>query len=313
MIAVIGKRWDGSSLGDLGEIASLSLQGSLSSPATNATLKIVPQHRQITVHSIQVLYEERELFSGTVDFQRERIDDSGHTLHLEGRSTGGLLLDNEAPPGNLWGATLSSVFARHIAPYGFLLRQSQRGRRLPQFVIPKGMSEWEVFLRCTQRLYGTTPFVLGQQVYTEKREWSERFVLSNTGEGIPYTALEECFVPYHMLSSVSVRNAEGEYTTTVRSHTAQRQGVLRRRYHIPTTEYIDHPRLTAHQRIQKGLYQSRLWKVTLPQILPVQVGDGVSLVDRHLTKRGLIVHSFEHTASANGFFTTLVLRENQYR
>lgn len=297
-------------------VRSLLLAGSTESPAISCRVELVEKdglHSPAPFHTLEVRRGNTSLFFGRVDKQQMTHNQQGNVLLLEARSLGGLLLDNEAQPGTLWGARLSTMFQRHISPYGLYLSGRGDARRLAVFTVYKGMSQWEVFSRFTKRLYGLKPFVIGTSVYLTPPEWRRELVISNTSQdpaAVPFTSLRHTFTPYEIISDISLRNQDGFYTANVKNQQAEWYDIQRQRYHIPSTEFVDNPRLDAHQRLQESLFRSEEWEVTLPELLPLQPGMGASIEDELLEKSGLMLHRWRQSYSDKGSLTTITLRQH---
>lgn len=293
----------------LGNVLSLTLVGSLESPAVSARIILAQEQEPSLPERLDISREDTLLFSGAVDAFHYTTSSSGRLLTIEARSPGALLLDNEAKPTTLWGATLGTIFSRYCAPYGFSLLQGTQSHSLPLFSIYKGSSCWEVLCRFSALLSDEVPFVRGTQVFLGSTPVEKPLMFSTDGtQGIPYTALRHTQTPYNILSDITLRGEDGSYRTRIVNPTAVSAGIRRSRYHIPASEWQDNPVRNAHQRLGESLSRSEEWVLTLPGILPVSVGQPATLLDGGASLSRLVIQRWEQQVSSAGLFTVVTLR-----
>lgn len=296
-----------------GRLLELELEGSLESPAVSLSATLQCDEAIDGFGEIRLSDERRTVFSGRCDESRTVLGGEGLLLHLEARSRGALLLDNEAQPVTLWGANLSTIFRRHIAPYGFGLSGGTGGGTLAVFPVQRGMSEWEAFAGFCRRITGVSPWVRGEMVLAEKPVYGNvRLVISNEGEGIPFTELERVLRPYRMLSKVVLRDENKLYSSSVSNSATAYYGVSRRRYVTPSTEFEDNPGLDANQRIRRSMWEAEEWEASIPQLVAVAAGDGVEVRQKGFSKAGLLVNRWQWRMGAQGGVTRLWLKRADY-
>lgn len=296
-----------------GRLLELELEGSLESPAVSLSATLQCDEAIDGFGEVRLTDESRTVFSGRCDESRTVLGGEGLLLRLEARSRGALLLDNEAQPVTLWGANLSTIFRRHVAPYGFGLSGGTGGGTLAVFPVQKGMSEWEVFAGFCRRITGASPWVRGEMVMAEGPAYgSPRLVISNEGEGVPFTELERVLSPYRMLSKVVLRDEYKLYSSSVSNSAAVYYGVSRKRYVTPSTEFEDNPGLDANQRIRCSMWEAEEWAVTIPLLIEVAAGDGVEIRQKGFSKTRLLVNRWQWQLGAQGGFTRLWARRAEH-
>jgi len=296
----------------LGGGVSLEVGESLDSPAQ--TMEGVFPITQVPgkLGAVRVYSGSSLLFQGNTDRQQVAYSGAGLALSLEARSKGAFLLDNEALPSMLTNVRLTTIFNRFIAPYGFLCYNPNPSFCLASYTIRKDMSEWEVLDGFTRRAWGITPYVRGDQVIIDRPRSSAILTFSNTGDGVPFSRLEHTYTPYKMVSQVVIRDALGGYTAQVTNSSAGYHGVRRKRYVIPTNEFVDEPGLDANARIRRSMLDSEGVSVTCPGLVAAFAGQQARVVDDTLQLYNLLVGAVTWRQGAQGVVTTLKLVSSVY-
>lgn len=196
--------------------------------------------------------DSRLVFDGIVDEQLVKVSDKGCILELSGRSVATFLLDNEAMPQTYCMPSLRTIFERHVKPYGFLGYKGSDSSFSGEFVVKKGMSEWEVLCTFCEQFLGVVPRITaGKIIDVTQQETTYPITFSNHDEGIKYTAISEENNPYKLISQVNVRTSkDGSYKTKFTNDLALRLGVTREIY-IDSMEDIT-PAITAKRIIDEG-------------------------------------------------------------
>ncbi|MDR2933077.1 MAG: hypothetical protein LBV27_08225, partial [Oscillospiraceae bacterium] len=140
-------------------LLSLEMTGSLSSPAVGLSASFLCSGPPGEIARAHVNKDGRPLFAGKVDTQRVTFGEKGVSVHVECRSAGGVLLDNEALPHAYFNCDLKTLFSRCVAPYGFRLADSANDKTLALYTVRKGLSQWDAFCGFAERIYGVTPWV----------------------------------------------------------------------------------------------------------------------------------------------------------
>lgn len=121
----------------------------------------------------------------TDDWKVTRAD--GNFLTLTARSRAALLLDNEAIPQTYCMPSLSTIFQRHIQPYGFTGFRGSKKIFCGALSVTKGMSEWQAAEQFCRQFLHVTPRIQ-DGVFDASGEIPSGQISFGTG-GVPYSAL----------------------------------------------------------------------------------------------------------------------------
>ena len=287
----------------------MELVRSLDSPAANISISFAMDRRPHDFLSVSVSSGMNILFDGRVDEQSFSLSSSGSVLTLEARDRGAGLLDNEAMPQTLWGANLTTMFARLIRPYGFELRSAFPSRTLPEFTIGRGVSEWDAFVSFVTLLHGVKAHIEGRYAAIGRPAPGARIVFTNLrAGGAAFSSLSHRRIPYRMISRIFLRDGEGLYSSSVRNPAAQTHGVSRTRHIIPPTEFAENPALNAKLRIRRAQYLSDETIVRCPGLIFARPGQEASVEDAIFPQQNLMVDTIRHLVSNAGMSTELTLR-----
>lgn len=107
-----------------------------------------------------LLYDQGQgIFRGVVDEQNTRLTSDGLFVELICRSQEALLLDNEAEPQPIRGASLESLRARLLEPLGFTQVIGGPEALRGELAVEKGSSVWQVLAGFCRECFGTVPYV----------------------------------------------------------------------------------------------------------------------------------------------------------
>lgn len=143
----------------LGEPKEAVLSYDAAAPADQ--LKAVFPADRIWEELVEVLaYEAGQgVFRGVVDEQNTRLTPDGLFVELICRSREALLLDNEAEPRSIRGASLESLRAKLLEPLGFTKVTGGQEALRGELAVEKGSSVWQVLARFCGECFGTEPYV----------------------------------------------------------------------------------------------------------------------------------------------------------
>lgn len=264
--------------------------------------------RRVRVHAGETL-----LFEGAPDIKRDTISAKGAVTELEARSDAAALLDNQARPGQMTNPTAETVFKQTIAPYGFRLLMPEQEVALPFYTVYAGTSEWAAFAGFARRVYRVTPYVNGRMVVIRRPGFNgEPLRISNTGEGVPFSALMREQKPYNMLSAVILRGEDGAYASVMNNPAAISRGITRRRFVTPPNEFVNDMRFDADRRLRKSTFDAEAITAELPGIHTPELGADASVEDISLRAMGLLVAKREIILDERGVFTRLTLQNALY-
>ena len=189
--------------------------------------KPLPELREWKVYD----NEEKLLFGGMVDRQKLQLEADGCVLQLTARSKACLLLDNEAKPQTYVNPSLSTLFANHGAPYGLQKAVGKSSGFYWTYVIPKGISEWQVFWDFSLYCLGIEPTVTPDGILDVTGKEPKGVLLFSNSKGIAYTSLTHDYAPCKQLSQLWLQGALGEgYNHSMVDLSAVRRGICRGRY-----------------------------------------------------------------------------------
>jgi hypothetical protein len=293
----------------LDNITSAVIEYGLDTPAGSLDLTAVTDKIPPMMKSVRLYRDGVKVFDGLIDRQVSSYSSKGKFLTVEARTIGGMLLDNEASPRTLWNVPMSAIYKAFAMPYGLGFRCSG-DRRLSQFTVSKGWSEWDVMTAFCSRAYDITPYVDKNNVIrVERLQNSEPIII---GDGVnPFISFEREFVPYNVISKVVLRDENGFYDTAV--HNSGARGIRRKRYVIPPDEYADDLALDPNQRITRSMLNMETVTVRLPRYTDVNIGQPVRPTVGGAVIHNIVADTVTHSIGAQGEITTLKLVNGVYR
>jgi hypothetical protein len=282
-----------------------ALSATLDSPALSLTATFHSDHHLGELEEVEIRRGNNFLFRGMIDEQETAINHKGRRVLLEARSRAALLLDNEALPHSYADVGLTTIFDRHIAPYGFSLAGKVPAARLPLYTVAKGMSEWEALEEFTLRAMGVRPTIQGDLVHLGYPVGGGILAIGEGGH--PYTSLSLTYSPYQILSQILIRDDRGGYTSGVESAEAISRGIRRKRYQIPSGEFAASALPDADRRLRQSHADALSATATLPGIVEVELGWNAILREPGFEGYALYVSGFTYRLGAAGAFTEVQL------
>lgn len=251
------------------------------------------------------------LFTGIVDRQRQRIGAAGQTVALECRSIGALLLDNEAIPRTHYYARLSDIVRSHAAEFGI---KGVRGDDpfLSRYAVTKGFSVWRAVSLFCRRALGRSPRVMEDGYLDTRAPVGGRVEVSNRlDSGQRYVQVVSDTDRCEVLSCVKAQTSGSYYGAAVAN--ADARGVRRTRLIVPAAEWANLPRQSAQELVRQSMHRKRRVAVTLPGLVPWDIGDLATLCDEPFAGLTLTVGELEYRVNEGGLVTTAVLYDGTYR
>lgn len=296
-----------------GNIASLRITHSFSSPAGSMSAALPCSHSPGELRGAEIHHAGRLLFSGEMDEQALSLSGSGNLLSLEARTRGALLLDNEAIPRTYQNLSLQALFGICAAPYGFTLRCPLKTIVMGEFTVGKGMSEWEALRSFSLRCYGISPFLQGNDtVVVDRPAFGNTFTLTNSGTGVRFLMLEYRNNRCAPISRILFRDETGRYESALYHPAVERLGIVRKRYVIPADEFLDQYRMDAVQRIHRSLWENEEILALAPGFLDIRPGQGARVRHQGMTFEGFYLEEATYSADKGGVFTKLSLRRSAH-
>ncbi len=312
MLKLTATGWDGARV-TLESPLSLTLRKNEGLPCDELTAVFCCEKPLGELALATLCYRDTTLFSGLVDRQTHTVGAGGQTVALECRSTGALLLDNEATPRTHYYAKLSDIVRIHASDYGI---KGVRGDDpyLSRYAVTKGFSVWRTVSLFCRRTLGRTPRVTDDgyiDTGTEAGEGKSIKSLSNRADGAQrYVRIVSETNRCEVLSCIKAQTHNGYYGTTVNNPDAR--GVRRTRLIVPSAEWANLPRQSAREFIRLSMQKKRQTTVVMPGMVPWSIGDEAVLCDEPFFGQRLCVGELEYRLDENGLFTTAVLTDEEY-
>lgn len=219
---------------NLGFSLNVNINKSLDAPADELVVTFPLTEKIKELKTIEVFNEKKErIFSGIIDLQKFFYKTSGSYLSLTARNSVSLLLDNEALPCTYTLPSLEIIFKNHVRPYGFNNFLGNNKVFAKEFIVTKGMSEYEVLEYFCIRYLGVCPRFLNDSILDATGDYKKsNIIFSNEISGtIRYCSLCENIKRYKQYSQLYIKAGEdSSYSLNVKNEKAFNKGILRKRY-----------------------------------------------------------------------------------
>lgn len=219
---------------DLGFSLEVNINKSLDAPADELVVTFPLTEKIKELKTIEVFNEKKErIFSGAIDLQKFFYKTSGSFLSLTARNSISLLLDNEALPCTYTLPSLEIIFKNHVKPYGFTSFLGNNKVFAKEFIVTKGMSEYEVLENFCTGYLGVYPKFLNDSILDATGSYKKsNIILSNEISGaIKYSSLCENIKRYKQYSQLYIKAGDDtNYSLNVKNESAFNKGILRKRY-----------------------------------------------------------------------------------
>lgn len=263
--------------------------------------KELPELKKIYAYSEDVL-----MFEGFIDEQKVICDNRGVLLEISARSRVSLLLDNEAFPQTYNKPSLSTIFSRHIEPYGFTKYYGDTTSFADQFIVSKGMSEWDVLKKFCNTYLGVNPVFMrdgslnatGSQIRDTKR-----ILISNSKNGLKYNDISKIINRYGVISKVILKSSKTSgYTSSLSDKNLIDKGIIATRFYDITSASIS-PQVCADSIISNSKKNMYIYKANCIGCHLQEIGSKVYIDDKYfnlendmtLIKIKYILNSFGET------------------
>ncbi len=260
---------------------------------------------------VTVTREGKCIFEGIVDEQNLIIND-GTVTELIARSKVAVLLDNEAQPRTFSDPSAELMFRYYAKPLGFVSFRGEDRVRNGEYKVQKGSSCYTALKDFCLKVYGKAPEVVGETLIFGDNASKESLVLSDSGEGIPYTELKYSTRRYKLISKVLAKTeVRGGYTTVVGNFLAADKRVKRDRY-LNATLYSSTPLQDAYTAIASSNREYNSVTAICPLCLVDSLSKDVTIQSRHLKNSDVFsVKEIKYTLSSEGESTRLTLRRRE--
>ena len=296
---------------DLGTPLEVTLNQAEDIPADDLELKFLCCGKIRELKELYVIKNNKNIFSGIVDAQKVSIDSSGIFLNLISRSKVALLLDNEAIPQTYYVPSLLNIFNRHIKPYGFDFIIGDMRTFSNEFIVSKGMSEWEVLESfCADYLRVYPKINYDGTINATGKFMGNNILFSNVKSGVHYSGIYENLNRYEIYSEVDVKaTSVDSYSTIVKNDDVINKGISRRRL-LNASNNVKTPALCGELLISKSIKNSYSICLNCPGNLDIHIGDKASLYDPILLNiDNLVVSEIKYTLNKKGENTKVILKK----
>lgn len=299
---------------DLGNPISVRINKSDDAPADDLYVVFYYEDFIEELKYIKVYCGDDIIFDGILDEQIVDITSSGKLFKIYARSTAALLIDNSALPQSYSNTSLEIIFNRHIKPYGFTKFVGNNKLFSKEFIVYKGMSEWDVLEKfCTMFLY-TKPRISSNGTINAsgKFDESKNVYLNNFNGQTKYKSISKNIKRYNKISEVFVRaGKESSYSIKAVDEYAIKFGVKRRRY-LNLYDNTNIPVNYAQLVINDANKKSSEIKVSCVGMVNTDIGCMVTIEDKLLGKlENLHISKIKYSMDAFGEVTELTMYEEK--
>ena len=297
---------------ELGSPLVVTLNMAEGVPADDLEISVPCSRKTQELKEISLEKNGKNIFSGIVDSQKFSIDASGAVLNIVARSRAACLLDNEAMPQTYCVPSLLNIFNRHVKPYGFANISGDMRTFSNEFVVSKGMSEWEVLENFCINYLKVYPRINQDGAINATGNFvSSDIIFSNDGHGIRYSAVYENLKRHELFSEVAFKATTlGAYSTVVKNTSAINRGIVRRRL-LNAANSAKTPLACGEMMLANSDKKSYEICVFCPEFLSVNIGDNATVCDNILGNiPNLVVSELKYVLGKSGEYTRVVLRKN---
>lgn len=289
----------------------ITMNKALNIPADDLEISFLFSGKMKELKEFYIEKDNKKIFSGIVDTQKISIDNSGIFLNISARSKVAYLLDNEAIPQTYYRPSLINIFKRHIEPYGFKNISGDMKTFSNEFIVSKGMSEWEVLENfCTDYLRVYPRLDQDGNINATGLFESKTVGFSNINDGIKYGSISENLKRYELYSEVDVRSTNlGSYSTIVKDKDSIDKGIKRRRL-LNAVDDIKMPVLCGELMLSSAKRNSYEISLISPGYLDIDLGDKAFVNDYILGFiDDLVVSEIKYVLNKNYNHTKVLLRK----
>lgn len=294
----------------------VQISKSLNVPASDLEASFLFNEKIDEIKSIEVYEDDEMIFDGIVDTQSVELDDNGSLFTIRARSKAAILLDNEALPQIYYRPSLFTIFNRHVKPYGFKSFVGDDKAFSNEFVVSKGMSEWEVvesfcwdYLKVYPRM--TLDGILN--VGSSLKESSKEIIFSNIQDNaIRYSSIIQSNKRCKVYSDVILKGTnELNYKLKIENEAGKNRGIKRVRY-LNVSDSFKTPASYADLLISNGNSESFEVTLSCPGSIFVDVGDVAKVNDYTLGEiKNLKVVKTKYILNEHGERTDIVLQRSE--
>lgn len=259
--------------------------------------------------ALEVKIDGELFFTGIIDEQITCMRGAYFESKLVARSKTALLLDNQARPQLYNRVSLNDIFERHIKPYGFAKINSPQNKTANNFLVKRGMSEWDVLSKFCKIVGLQEPHVLlDGTIEVNGRKPAKTIEFSNNNKERPFCDINILNRRVQSVSQVFIKHG-CDYQLCVPDLKATSHEIFRKRYF--ESEHVNKQDKLADAEVYlKGKNKLNfLVNIVVPQFIDVNISDKVVVTHKKGQISNLIVCGFKYEKNKWGHRTQLKLRE----
>lgn len=286
------------------------------SPANLLECRFAADAALPAIREVSLRQDGTLLFHGGCDRQRFLWNKQGALLSLLARSDGALPLENEAWPYQYRNLGVRAAFSTFLGRYhlGEFVDSILGGREpeLPQFTVPKGISDWEAFKTYCQRVAQLDPFLDDEDnVILGTRPVAPLHRLGGTGQ----PALLQADWQQNrgqVVSELYIRDSDGVYSDRQTSNRNLALGYNRRRFLIPSSNWQTETYYEASYRLKQSMRSVYTVEVALQGLQNILVGDYANITLPGAYCEDYFIEEVRYTADEEGLMTHLKAFDSTY-
>lgn len=267
---------------------------------------------------VQVIYDEKIIFTGVVDLVKTVINKNGISQRVECRSMAGCLLDNQLMPQNIQNITDTVIYQHYLKPYNISVNKLTNKPLKEVLNITKGQSVYTLLSRYSSKVHNAQPRINQYGIAVlDGNINSNSFVFTNGFNSFDdncYSCTEitvqhkRCGV----ISKVFVRNTLNEtgYGLTVENKKAESRGISAVRY-LDATPSSGNCIYDANRIINNSNKELLTITVKCPCIVFNPLGGSAKVIADEQYYENLEINNISYIYSTSGVFTTITMNERE--
>lgn len=299
---------------DLGYPISVKMNKSIDTPVDDLYAVFCYTSPLEELKYIKIYFDDEIVFDGIIDEQIVEVSGSGILFKVYARSMAALLVDNGALPQTYINTSLETIFNRHAKPYGFTSFIGDNKCFSSEFIVYKGMSEWDVLKNFCELFLNTKPRVTYNGVINALGTYDgkKNVYLNNSSENIKYKSIVKNIKRYNKISEIFVRdNGDLSYGIRVADENAVNAGIKRKRY-LNISDDVRTPVGYAQLVIDEANRKANEIVVSCVGFVNTDIGCRVQIDDTILGKlQNMFISKIKYTMDSYGEITELTMFEGK--
>jgi len=220
-------------------------------------------------------HKGESVFYGVVDEYTVKLDETGLTASVSGRSLQALLLDNEAESASYAAVSMQTLLSKHVYPHGLTDVKLRQMPALSSFTVSSGESEWSVLSRFCRYSCGIQPYFSRSGILILDEPSGAIGEISSKCAVLSERLYDE---RYGIISEVTVKNYVRGTSLPVRNESfIARGGSCRRVLSVPRSTTAEAMRYTGEYQIRESEKGRRYLELEVPELFSAFPGDVLTL------------------------------------